>query len=80
MKIKTIEILENKGHEQFQIKKAICGSPRSPLIIGDIRIPCYVLEDGTRVLSGRGMQTALNLGQSHGMILRQFLARVSWLF
>lgn len=31
------------------------------LILGDYSIPCYVLEDGTRVLSGRGMQEALKM-------------------
>jgi len=56
-----------------KIRKAIFGDPKSPLVIGDIEIPCYVLEDGTRVLSGRGMQTALELGQSHGSKLKQFL-------
>src|ERR1035438_3271011 len=30
---------------------ALCGSPERPLRIGDISIECYVLEDGTRVLS-----------------------------
>lgn len=29
--------------------------------LGNFEIPCYVLEDGTRVLSGRGMQDALKL-------------------
>jgi hypothetical protein len=29
--------------------------------LGTSIIPCYVLEDGTRVLSGRGMQTALKI-------------------
>jgi hypothetical protein len=29
--------------------------------IGDLSLSCYVLEDGTRVLSGRGLQTALKL-------------------
>lgn len=56
-----------------KIRKALWGNPNKPLIIGDIKIPCYVLEDGTRVLSGRGMQTALTLGQSHGSKLRQFV-------
>lgn len=36
------------------------------LDINGILIPCYVLEDGRRVLSGRGMQSALELGQSRG--------------
>lgn len=31
------------------------------LVINDIKLPCYVLEDGTRVLSGRGMQDAIKL-------------------
>ena len=29
--------------------------------LGDFSIPCYVLEDGRRVLSGRGMQSALKM-------------------
>lgn len=57
------------------IKKAICGSPETLLKIGEREIPCYVLEDGTAVLSGRGMQEALNLGQSHGSKLKSFLAK-----
>lgn len=31
------------------------------LDLADNKIPCYVLEDGTRVLSGRGMQEALKM-------------------
>ena len=31
--------------------KVIAGTPDTPLRIGDIEIPCYVLEDETRVLS-----------------------------
>jgi len=34
--------------------------------IGDLSIPCYVLSDGRRVLSGRGLQTAFKLGQTRG--------------
>jgi len=51
------------------------GSPDKPLRIGGVEIPCYVLEDGTRVLSGRGMQTALTLGQRHGALLKGFLGK-----
>lgn len=29
--------------------------------LGNFSIPCYILEDGTRVLSGRGMQEALKM-------------------
>ncbi len=31
------------------------------LDLANCKIPCYVLEDGTRVLSGRQMQIALKL-------------------
>ena len=31
------------------------------ITLGETIIPCYVLEDGTRVLSGNAMQNALNL-------------------
>ena len=34
--------------------KVIAGTPDTPLTIGDVEIPCYVLEDETRVLSQRG--------------------------
>ncbi len=56
-----------------EIKRATHGSIDTPLRIGEVEIPCYVLQDGTRVLSGRGMQTALGLGQRHGALLKGFL-------
>ena len=31
------------------------------LTIGDIQVPCFVLEDGTRVISGRGITTAVGM-------------------
>ena len=49
--------------------KVIAGAPDRPLVIGNIEIPCYVLEDETRVLSQRGMVAALGMargGSSHG--------------
>ena len=36
--------------EEKQPLKVIAGTPDRPLIIGDAEIPCYVLEDGTRVI------------------------------
>src|SRR5712692_10382868 len=38
-----------------RLVKATHGSPDRPLRIGDLEIPCYVLEDGRRVLVQRGM-------------------------
>ena len=49
--------------------KVIAGAPDRPLVIGDIEIPCYVLEDETRVLTQRGMVSALGMargGSSYG--------------
>jgi hypothetical protein len=50
-------------------------NPDKKLKIGDRELECYVLEKGKRVLSGRGMQEALGLGQAHGGILRDFLGQ-----
>lgn len=47
-----------------KLLKTVAGEPDKPLIIGDIEIPCYVLEDETRVLAQRGM--FLGLGASRG--------------
>jgi hypothetical protein len=46
-----------------KLPKATHGSADHPLKIGDIEIPCYVLEDGTRVLSQRGTLGGLGLSQ-----------------
>ncbi|MCS3426769.1 P63C domain-containing protein [Leucobacter aridicollis] len=40
--------------------EVIAGSPDTPLVIGEARIECYVLEDGTRVISQAGMLGAVN--------------------
>lgn len=41
-------------------------SHEGTLNLGGITLPCYVLEDGTRVLSGRGMQEALKIVEQDG--------------
>ena len=38
-----------------RILNAVAGAEDTPLVLGNIKIPCYVLEDETRVLSGRGI-------------------------
>lgn len=48
------------------ILKTEFGSSDRPLRIGDIEIPAYVLEDGTRVITQRGMQTAIGMSKSGG--------------
>ena len=44
-----------------KVLKATHGSADNPLRIGDVEIPCYVLEDGRRVLSLGGMVKALGM-------------------
>lgn len=66
---------EDKIFMTEKILRATHGDINKPLKIGDVEIPCYVLQDGTRVLSGRGMQTALSLGQRHGALLKGFLSK-----
>ena len=41
------------------VSAAICGSPDQPLRIGDSEIECYVLDDGTRVLTQASFLRAL---------------------
>ena len=48
------------------LPKATHGSPDHPLKIGSVEIPCYVLEDGTRVITNRGLQRCLGMSQSGG--------------
>jgi P63C domain-containing protein len=45
------------------IPKATHGSPDAPLRIGEIEIPCYVLEDRRRVITQTGMLHALDMGR-----------------
>ena len=42
------------------------GSDDHPLVIGNIEIPCYVLEDSTRVITNRGLQRSLGMAISGG--------------
>jgi hypothetical protein len=44
-----------------KILKATHGAPDRPLRIGDIQIPCYVLENGARVLVRSSVVTALGM-------------------
>ncbi len=59
----SLKMVESKK-ELSNLPKATHGSADHPLKIGDIEIPCYVLEDGTRVLSQRGVVGGL--GMSYG--------------
>ena len=54
--------------------KIIAGAPDRPLVIGDIEIPCYVLEGERRVLSQRGLTAGIGLNPKAGFRMPQFLA------
>jgi hypothetical protein len=50
--------------ELASLPKATHGSEDHPLKIGEIAIPCYVLEDGRRVLTRAGLQIAIGMSAS----------------
>lgn len=47
--------------ELSKLPEVAYGSPDTPLRIGDVDLQCYVLSDGTRVLSQRGMAAGLGM-------------------
>jgi hypothetical protein len=59
----TEEIIQPVSGEVFQ---AIHGSADHPLRIGDLEIPCYVLEDERRVLAQGGMIASLGMSWGSG--------------
>lgn len=67
------DIAKKGAEEKWNFPKAKWGSPDKKLKLGDRELECYVLENGKRVLSGRGMQEALGLGQAHGGKLKDLL-------
>ena len=50
------------------LPKAVCGSNDATVRIGDTLIPCYVLEDETRVLTVGGVSEGLGLARGGSMI------------
>lgn len=49
--------------EKAGLLRATHGSAENPLRLGEIEIPCYVLEDETRVLSQRGLLSGLGMAK-----------------
>jgi hypothetical protein len=60
--------------ELASLPKATHTSADHPLKIGDAEIPCYVLDDGRRVLSQRGLQVGVGMSTSGGKSGEQRLA------
>lgn len=53
--------LQHEPDQADRVMRAICGSTKSPLKIAGVEIPCYVLEDGTRIIAQRGIYKAINM-------------------
>lgn len=53
-------------NENATVLKATHGDPTRPLRIGDIEIPCYVLEGGRRVVAQHESQSALGMSPGGG--------------
>ena len=47
---------------------AIAGSPDKPITLGGIKVPCYVLEDGRRVIATNGVLDALEMARGGAMV------------
>lgn len=60
--------------EQREVLKVIAGAPDRPLVISGVEIPCYVLEDESRVLSQRGITTGIGLNPDAGFRMPHFLS------
>ncbi|HEV2557978.1 MAG TPA: P63C domain-containing protein [Microvirga sp.] len=54
--------------DREHLPKAEFGADDRPLRIGDMEIPCYVLDDERRVLTFSGMQDALKMAKGGSMI------------
>ena len=61
----TDKVLSYDPNKSTDLLEVIAGAPDRPLIIGYIEIPCYVLEDETRVAQ-RGMAIGLGMASSSG--------------
>lgn len=56
-----------------KVYRAKYGSDKTPLLLGALEVPCYVLEDGTRVFSGRGIQKVIGSTSVSGTWLSRFV-------
>jgi len=57
-------------------EQIVRASHKGLLPIADLEIPCYVLEDGTRLITQRGMQKAIGVSTSGGTAGAHRLARI----
>ena len=53
---------------RLSLPQALCGHKNNPLRIGDLEIPCYVLEDERRVLTVGGFTNGLGMAKGGSMV------------
>lgn len=76
---RRVEIAKKASSARWNetILKATHGSEDHPLTIGDIKIPCYVLSNGNRVLVQRSMASAIGMSDTGGQRITTFAASKS---
>lgn len=67
LQIDVSELIKEEGlYAKYSAEK-------TPLKLGEIEIPCYVLNNGQRVFSGRGIQRAIGYESKSGQWMNTFL-------
>lgn len=65
--LQRTEIAKNAAAKRWENQKLPRAAYSGELSIGEISLPCYVLEDGRRVVSGRGLTSAIGMkGRGQG--------------
>lgn len=64
------QIAKNAARTRWDetLPSAISGDESKPIRIGDIEVPCYVLEDGRRVITTNGMLDTLHMARGGAMV------------
>src|SRR5205807_10301384 len=57
------KIARKGAKARWSLPRVICGAPDRPLKIGNIEIPCYVLEGEKRVLVQRAIVSAMGMAR-----------------
>ena len=68
---KALNVPENSLIDDFELYEKY-SSGDNPLQLGNLQLDCYVLNNGMRVLSGRGIQKALGNNSASGDWLKRF--------
>lgn len=70
---KALSIPINDLIIEEDVLRAEFGSDKTPLKLGSLELPCYVLENGVRVFSGRGIQNAIGAKTTSGSWINRFI-------